>query len=663
MAQRGLGWRTVVAVLAAAALGYQAWRSRWLWGQPEAGLPRSGAAAGLAAMEGDPLGTALDRYMARLAAYGYSGSVLVAKGGRVLLHAGYGMADRAHGRPYTPETLFDVASISKQFTAAAILRLEMAGRLAVADRLGRFFPEAPPDKAAITLHQLLTHTSGLRDTFGEEYEPVSRQELLRRVFASQLLGPPGRRYRYSNGGYSVLAAVVEVASGQSYDSYLRSRLFAPAGMTHTGFRLPAEVLALAAHGYGPEGDWGTPLDHPWAADGPYWVLRGNGGILSTTGDLYRWHLALAGDAVLARPQRDKYVTPYVSEGRWAHTDYAYGWSIGKSPSGKREISHIGGNGYFESDFRRYVDDDAVIILSGNTFDYSALAIGDHLENRLFGLADAEPPAVAGLPGIPAGGAAAESREGAATAAAGGGGQLAPRHDGGAPPPAAAAATAAVCCAGTYVLPGAAAGERLEVSPDATPGAPAGRLLIAPAGGQGLTLLLGALGDEEHDLVAGHDQQVDEALAAARQGSWAPFAKLMGLDPAPAAALLNARLAGVTAPLGAWTGSKVLGSAASGGRWFTYARCVFERGAKLVELGWAGPTVETLRLLDALPGQRFLPAAGRGAFASFELRTGVTVHAACDLPAAAGPGAALTLRSGSSAPVRAVRATSPGKAGQ
>jgi CubicO group peptidase (beta-lactamase class C family) len=609
-----------VAVLAVLALAYQAWRSRWLWGQPDADAePR------IVAVAGDPVGAELDRYMARLAAYGYSGSVLVARGGRVLLHQGYGLADRARRRPYTAETLFDIASISKQFTAAAILALEMAGKLAVEDPLGKFFPGAPADKAAITLHQLLTHTSGLRDTFGEEYEPVSRDELLRRVFASRLLGPPGRRYRYSNGGYSVLAAVVEVASGRTYDEFLRGRLFGPAGMRHTGFRLPAPALALLARGYTADGDWGTPLDHPWAADGPYWDLRGNGGILTSTGDLYRWHLALAGDAVLARPQREKYIRPYVSEGRWAHTDYGYGWSVGKSPTGKLEVSHIGGNGAFESDFRRYLGDDAVIVLSGNSIDYSALAIGDHLENRLFGLPDADPPAVAAAPVDPA------VRDAAGTAAR---------------------------CAGTYLLPAAAgapgaAAERLRVTVDTSPGAPAGRLLIAAEGKRGLGLLLGALGGDDRELVAGRDEDVAAALAAAREGRREPFAKLMGLEPEAANALLDPRIAALTRQLGAWTGVAALDGAARGGRWFTYARCDFERGARIAELGWAGPTAETLRFVDALPGQRLVPASP-GVFAAFDVRTGVIVRAACELPAA-GPAAALTLRSGDGAALRAARA--------
>jgi len=622
-AKLGSRWTRAVAVLAVLALAYQAWRSRWLWGLPDADAD----SRAVAAVAGDPLGAKLDRYLSRLAAYGYSGSALVARGGRVLLYQGYGLADRARGRPYTAETLFDVASISKQFTAAAILKLEMEGKLRVEDPLGRFFPGAPAEKAAITLHQLLTHTSGLRDTFGEEYEPVTRQELLRRVFASRLLGPPGRRYRYSNGGYSVLAAVVEVASGQTYDDYLRGRLFEPAGMRHTGFRLPPPALALLAHGYTAGGDWGTPLDHPWAADGPYWDLRGNGGILSSTGDLYRWHLALAGDPVLARPQREKYIKPYVSEGRWAHTDYGYGWSVGKSPTGKLEVSHIGGNEAFESDFRRYLGDDAVIVLSGNSIDYSALALGDHLENRLFGLPDADPPPVAAPPIDPA------VRDAAGTAAR---------------------------CAGVYLLPAAGGpaersgpGERLRVSVDQPPGAPAGRLLIAAEGKQGLGLLLGALGGDDRDLVAGRDENVAAALAAAREGRREPFAKLMGLEPEAASALLDPRIAALTRELGPWTGVAALGGAARGGRWFTYARCDFARGARIAELGWAGPTAETLRFLDALPGQRYA-AETPGVFAAFDVRTGTIVRAACELPAA-GPAAALTLRSGNGEGVRAERA--------
>jgi len=180
-----------------------------------------------------PFGAALDRYVRELAGYGYSGSVLVEQHGEVVLDQGYGLADRAHNMPFTADTLFDIASISKPFTAAAVLRLEMRGKLKVEDKLGRFFPDAPPDKAAITLHQLLTHTSGLPESIGQEYDPLARKGFLRRVFATKLLFPPGGRFSYSNVGYSLLAAVVEQVSGKPFGEVESvkavSDLYAPVG--------------------------------------------------------------------------------------------------------------------------------------------------------------------------------------------------------------------------------------------------------------------------------------------------------------------------------------------------------------------------------------------------------------------------------------------------
>jgi CubicO group peptidase (beta-lactamase class C family) len=313
-----------------------------------------------------PFGAALDRYVSELTGFGYSGSVLVAQHGEVVLNRGYGLADRAHGAPFTADTLFDIASISKPFTAAAVLRLEMQGKLKVEDRLSRFFPDAPADKAAITLHQLLSHTSGLPETSGLEYEPLTREAFLKRIFAARLLHPPGGRFVYSNAGYSLLAAVVEVASGRPFGEFLKSEIFLPAGMRHTGFLPDAADRERLAHGYTGDGDWGTSLDHPHAPDGPWWNLRGNGGILTTTGDLYRWHLALQGNAVLSAAEREKYQQPKVPEGRAPFPQYAYGWSVSKSPSGRKELAHVGGNGVFLSDFRRYPDDGAVLAVTTQT---------------------------------------------------------------------------------------------------------------------------------------------------------------------------------------------------------------------------------------------------------------------------------------------------------
>ena len=243
----------------------------------------------------DSLGARLDDYLTRAAALGFAGAVLVAEDGQVILRKGYGLADRQRGIPITPETVFDIGSITKQFTAAAILKLEEQGRLSVNDPIRYYLDGVPPDKAGITIHHLLTHTAGLRDTFGDDYDVMSRDSLVALVLASDLLWEPGLRYRYSNAGYSLLGAIVEKLSGRPYERFLHDELFEPAGLTQTGYRLPAWPEERIAHGYRLGLDWGSPLDKLWAEDGPYWNLRANGGLLSTVGDLYRWNDRLKRD--------------------------------------------------------------------------------------------------------------------------------------------------------------------------------------------------------------------------------------------------------------------------------------------------------------------------------------------------------------------------------
>ncbi len=304
----------------------------------------------------------MDRW---LAAAGFRGSVLVAKGGSGLLRKGYGMADREKGVLYDADTVFDVGSITKQFTAAAILKLEMQGKLHVEDAIGTFLPGVPDDKRAITIHHLLTHTSGLESDFAGDYDPVSRDEYVKRTLASKLRSKPGDAYFYANSGYSLLGAIVEIASGMPYEKYLRESLFLPAGMRDTGYKLPGWPTTRVAVGYHANKRWGRLTEKPWAEDGPYWALRANGGIHSTLDDMLRWHVALSGDTVLSTAEKDKLYARHVSEGPGAETHYGYGWSIAEAPWGGRLIEHNGGNGTFFADFLRYLDDDMVVILSTN----------------------------------------------------------------------------------------------------------------------------------------------------------------------------------------------------------------------------------------------------------------------------------------------------------
>ncbi len=528
-----------------------------------------------------PIGTALDHYLHELAGYGYSGSVLVAQHGEVILDRGYGLADRAHGTPFTADTLFDIASVSKPFTAAAVLRLEMQGKLKVEDKISRFFPDAPPDKAAITLHQLLTHTSGLPESIGQEYDPLARKGFLRRVFATKLLFPPGGRFSYSNVGYSLLAAVVEVASGRPFGDVLHSEVFLPAGMRHTGFLPDALDLKRLAHGYLGGKDWGTSLDHPHAPDGPWWNLRGNGGILTTTGDLYRWHAALQGNAVLSAAEREKYQQPKVSEGHGEQ--YAYGWSVSSSPAGHRELSHVGGNGVFQANYRRYPEDGAMIAIASNTDDYSAIAIANQIEQRLFGKPFPEAP-----PTVPA--TAAELRR----------------------------------CAGVYDLQG----ERLEVAAEKS------RLAVTPDGHAGLELLSGKPGEERRRRFAERERQIVDVLAAAQRGNLGPLANIL-VDSTEAAKRWRATVAAREAELGPWKGITVLGTRSIGGLVVTHANLTFKKGTRVLDLIWSGPSIDHLAMGGSLWPTFFLPA-GPSRFVTYDVGTGTVARLTCEGTGAAAP---------------------------
>jgi CubicO group peptidase (beta-lactamase class C family) len=322
------------------------------------------------------LGQNLHEHMTGLAEQGFSGVLLVAKDGKVVIAKGYGLAHREANTPFTSTTVFDIGSITKQFTGAAIARLEMQGKLSADDKLSKFFPNTPPDKAEITLHHLLTHTAGLQGDFGGDYEAASREWIVEQALTSKLLTPPGKRHRYSNSGFSLLAAIVEQVSGQSYEVFLREQLWLPAGMLHTGYRLPKWPTESIARGYRDDKDWGTPLDKRWAEDGPYWNLRGNGGVLSTVWDMYRWHLALADDKVFSADARERMFARTVKEGPFSKYWYNYGWSLHDTPRGTRVTEHNGGNGIFFADFVRYIDEGTVIIAASNR---SEDAEGNYME--------------------------------------------------------------------------------------------------------------------------------------------------------------------------------------------------------------------------------------------------------------------------------------------
>jgi len=318
----------------------------------------------------------LDAYLTRIVPFGFSGALLVADHGEVILNKGYGLAVRSLHLPNTEETVFSTGSVTKQFTAAGIMKLEMEGKLKTEDPITVFFDDVPQDKRSITLHHLLTHTSGVVEYTGPDFVVAERQETVRKILEAPLRHPPGERFAYSNAGYSLLAAVIEKVSGMTYEAFLRENLFLPAGMKSTGYRLPEWKNKVVAHWYVGDKDNGTPLEKPY----PYWNLLGNGGILSTTGDMLRWHRALLGEKILSAAVKKKMFTPYLN-------DYGYGWDVLETERGLL-IQHDGGSTLgSSSEFRRYIDAGVVTILFCNqSYGRGTLmeAVRDKIEILVFG---------------------------------------------------------------------------------------------------------------------------------------------------------------------------------------------------------------------------------------------------------------------------------------
>jgi CubicO group peptidase (beta-lactamase class C family) len=322
-------------------------------------------------------------YLDKLESVGFSGSVLVEIRGKKVISRGYGFSNAAQKLKNTPRTVFDIGSITKQFTAAAILKLEMQGKLSTDDKISKYFPQLPVDKAEITIHQLLRHAAGLPSVVGGDYDQVSESEFIAKVMQAPLKFPSGVRFSYSNVGYSLLAIIIEKVSGLTYEQYLYKNLWHPAQMEATGYKRPAFAGDLLALGYQDDKEWGKPNEKPWDQDAPYWHLKGNGGILSTTEDLYRWNLALLSDKILSKPAKEKYYHPQFRPGENENPYYAYGWDIFKTPRNTILTRHRGTNRVFYADFYRYIDEGTTIIVLSNKASLDFLDVNPEISKMIF----------------------------------------------------------------------------------------------------------------------------------------------------------------------------------------------------------------------------------------------------------------------------------------
>jgi CubicO group peptidase (beta-lactamase class C family) len=288
----------------------------------------------------------------------FQGAVLVASHGQTLLAKGYGLANREHQVANTPQTRFRLGSITKQFTAMAVLILEEQGKLKLEDPVSQHLEDTPRAWEAITLQHLLSHTAGLPNfTSFPEYSkkwmlPSPPAETIQRFIDKPLEFAPGEQFRYSNSGYIVLGAIIERASGQNYAEFLRKNIFQPLGMNDTGYDTYEEILPHRAAGYQRDGQG--------MKNAPYLDMtqpHAAGALYSTVEDLKRWDEALNDGKLIAEKSFDKMYAPVKG-------NYALGWQV-TDRGARRQIAHGGGINGFATYLLRVPEEKLCIVVLSN----------------------------------------------------------------------------------------------------------------------------------------------------------------------------------------------------------------------------------------------------------------------------------------------------------
>jgi CubicO group peptidase (beta-lactamase class C family) len=305
----------------------------------------------------------------------FSGSVLVVQKGMILINKGYGYKNKKDGTLNDSNTIFQIGSITKQFTSTIILQLVEKHELLLQDKLSKYISDYPHGDS-ITIENLLTHTSGVFNytndpDFMQNYSehPISRDSLIARFKYKPLDFEPGSKWSYSNSGYILLGAIIEKVTGKSYFSVVHENIFQPLGMSHSGFDFTDLKTKDKATGY-----LNGSSQPAGIVDSS--VSFAAGAIYTTTGDLYKWDRALYTDRVVTQASLQKAFTPYQSS-------YGYGWGISYA-YGKKNVGHGGGITGFVSFISRVPDDEICIILLSNWPSAELPKIAGDINNLLNG---------------------------------------------------------------------------------------------------------------------------------------------------------------------------------------------------------------------------------------------------------------------------------------
>lgn len=319
----------------------------------------------------------------------FSGTVLVASSGRIIYRRSYGLANRELNTANRPETKYRIGSLTKQFTAVAILQLVERGKVSLDDRIDKYYPEAPASWSQVTIRRLLSHRSGIYN-YTDDLTPASLPwfqvdrspgEIASLVRDKPLQFALGAEFRYSNTNFVLLGIVIEKASGLKYADYVNANIFKPLGMTNTGYDDTAVILSNRAEGYSKGGKgWSKAMTISMTV--PYAA----GGLYSTVDDLLKWDQSL---------YAGKLIGPSSTAAMFTDNGggYGFGYQVGKTPDGRAVLSHAGGIPGFAAAIQRMPEDRLTVIVLANQDNSPSPKIADEIAGLAHGVAPANPPVI------------------------------------------------------------------------------------------------------------------------------------------------------------------------------------------------------------------------------------------------------------------------------
>jgi CubicO group peptidase (beta-lactamase class C family) len=303
----------------------------------------------------------------------------IIRNGKTIKTAAYGLANVELNVPVKPETVFEIGSVTKQFTAAGILMLAQEGKLSVDDKISKYLKDTPGTWANVTIRHLLTHTSGIKSYTGldgfQVWRHLNQEQFIKAIGKEPMEFQPGDSWKYCNTGFNLLGYIIENVSGKNYWDFMAERVFNPLGMQATTKRQFALIIPNRASGY-------EQTNHVWLNRGTDLTeVFSAGAIASTVGDLAKWNGSLDSDRLLTPASKAQMWTPVkLNDGKTRK--YGFGWNV-DTLEGHKNIGHGGSTSGFSASIQRFPDDHLAVIILTNTDEEIATTLAKKVATLLF----------------------------------------------------------------------------------------------------------------------------------------------------------------------------------------------------------------------------------------------------------------------------------------